>query len=114
MRDNLTNEFTILIAALSLFAMTFLAVPQARAVDLFVSSNITDKVVRYDGTTGALIGIFASGGGLRFPTGLVFGPDGNLYVTSNGTNNVLRYDGTTGAFIDIVRPILAIKLTHLG
>ena len=38
-------------------------------------------------------------GGLIFPVGLVFGPDGHLYV-SNLADEVLRYDGTTGVFID--------------
>jgi hypothetical protein len=57
-------------------------------------------VQRYDGTTGAFIDIFGSGGGLDGPIGLTFGPDGNLYVSSAGTDQVLRYDGTTGTFID--------------
>jgi DNA-binding beta-propeller fold protein YncE len=38
------------------------------------------------------------------PTGLAFGPDGNLYVASTGTNGVLRYDGTTGEFQAAVVP----------
>ena len=45
--------------------------------------------------------VFASGGGLGAPTGLAFGPDGNLYVGSHDNDQVLRYDGTTGAFIDV-------------
>jgi sugar lactone lactonase YvrE len=61
------------------------------------------SILRYNASTGALIGTFvtAGSGGLTSPYGLAFGPDGNLYVTSRGTNNsVLRYNGTTGAFID--------------
>ncbi len=49
---------------------------------------------------GDFIDVFASGSGLDFPIGLVFGPDGNLYVSSANTDEVLRYNGTTGAFID--------------
>src|SRR5207244_399400 len=36
-------------------------------------------------------------GGLGFPHGLAFGPDGNLYVGDRNTNSVMRYSGTTGA-----------------
>jgi DNA-binding beta-propeller fold protein YncE len=57
--------------------------------------------MEYNGTTGALISVFAQGGGLDGPSGLVFGPDGNLYVSSLNGNQELRYDGTTGAFINV-------------
>src|SRR6266571_1716304 len=80
------------------------------------------SVLRFNGTTGAFIDVFASGGaqspdslsfqlrwdattgsfvatsaagGLDGPTGLSFGPDGNLYVSSYGS--VLLYRGQTGA-----------------
>jgi sugar lactone lactonase YvrE len=70
--------------------------------NVYVASSATNSVIRYDGTTGALIGTFvsASSGGLTTPFGLAFGPDGNLYVGSEGTNAIYRYNGTTGAFID--------------
>jgi hypothetical protein len=58
-------------------------------------------VLRYDGTTGAFLDVFASGGGIDESEGLGFGPDGNLYVVSEATDEVFRYDGVTGAFIDI-------------
>jgi DNA-binding beta-propeller fold protein YncE len=67
---------------------------------LLVVSAFGDNLKRYDGTTGAFLGTFASGGGLAQPYGLAFGPDGNLYVTSFASDDVKRYDGTTGAFID--------------
>src|SRR5207244_3071481 len=59
------------------------------------------SVLRYDGTTGAFLGTFASGGGLSGPQGLQFGLDGNLYVSSFNTNQILRYSGTTGAAMGI-------------
>ena len=59
----------------------------------------TNSVLRYDGVTGAFLGVFASGDGLRFPTSLVFGPDGDLFVPSQQSYQILRYDGITGGFI---------------
>ena len=40
--------------------------------NLYVSSGDSDEVLRYDGTTGAFIDSFASGGGLDSPFGLAF------------------------------------------
>jgi sugar lactone lactonase YvrE len=71
--------------------------------NLYVSSG-TDtggQILRYDGLTGAFMGVFAQGGGLDRPYGTAFGPDGNLYVASFRSDQILRYDGRTGAFIDV-------------
>jgi DNA-binding beta-propeller fold protein YncE len=72
--------------------------------DLYVTSEApingffpTGSVVRYDGKTGVLKGIFT--GGLFRPHGLVFGPDGNLYVADRTNSRVVRFDGQTGAFL---------------
>lgn len=67
--------------------------------DFLVSSD--KGVLRYDGATGAFKGAFASGSELGTPTGLRFGPDGNLYVGNVGPDNVLRFDGKTGAYIGV-------------
>jgi len=77
MRKTLTSEVGIFIAALVLFAMTFLAVPQAQAVSLFVSSFTSDEILRYNGTTGAFIDDFVptASGGLDSGSFLIFGPD---------------------------------------
>jgi hypothetical protein len=71
--------------------------------NLYVVSELTNNVLRYDGSTGDFLGVFvaAGSGGLRTPHGLAFGPDNNLYVVSNGTSTVLRYDGSTGAFLGV-------------
>ncbi len=75
--------------------------------NLYVASGgDTDKVLRYDGQTGAFIDTFVAdgSGGLDQPASLEFGPDGHLYVSSRGTDAILRYDGPTGAFIDAFVP----------
>lgn len=93
------RPFPFLLAVLLVAAVT-LGVRLSAQADLLVSSLNTDSVLRYDSTTGAFLGTFASGGGLNNPVGLTFGPDGHLYVGSAATDSVLRYDGTTGAFLD--------------
>ena len=63
--------------------------------DLFVSVYNSGQVLRFDGTTGATEGVFASGLSMS-PNGLVFGPDGDLFVADGFANQVVRFDGTTG------------------
>ncbi len=68
---------------------------------LYVSSEKTHQVLRYHGSTGQFIDAFAEGGGLDYPEGLSFGPEGDLYVASYFSNQILRYDGETGAFKEV-------------
>jgi hypothetical protein len=68
--------------------------------NLYVSSAGSDQVLRYNGTSGAFIDVFATLPADSQPADLRFGPDGNLYVARFGGDTVQRYDGTTGAFID--------------
>jgi len=90
------------------------------SMDLRGVNPAVNRVLRYDGLTGAFLGVFIPQGlgGLGAPTAILFGPggtnDGNndlyvattgldfsatgLFPTVPGTNKVLRYDGTTGAF----------------
>src|SRR5690349_21734050 len=91
----------IVLAFVASVAVIGFASSSATAVsgDLFVSNLEVNDVLEYNGTTGAFVGVFASGSGLSAPAGLVFGPNGNLFVTSSNSNEVLEYDGTTGAFI---------------
>ena len=64
------------------------------------ASKTTNEVLRFDGSTGALIDTFVSGPELTAVGGIEFGPDGHLYVTDSNSNAVLRYNGTTGILID--------------
>jgi len=66
-----------------------------------VSDSTSNTILRFNGSTGASMGVFVSAGsgGLRTPTATAFGPDGNLYVSSTTTRDVKEYNGANGAFI---------------
>jgi WD40 repeat protein len=74
------------------------------SADLLVGNFFSPEldVLRYS-NTGAFVGTFVptGSGGLSFPLGGTYGPDGNFYVSDSDHENVLRYNGATGAFIDI-------------
>ncbi|HEY9820123.1 MAG TPA: PEP-CTERM sorting domain-containing protein [Candidatus Sericytochromatia bacterium] len=63
--------------------------------NLYVSSFRTNQILRFNGTTGEFLGVFASDNnnglgtpnGLNGPNSLLFGPDGSLYVATEGTAN---------------------------
>jgi WD40 repeat protein len=74
-----------------------IAVTMGTGGDLFVLGDGSNNVYRYDATTGAYKGVFATGAGLSNPQDLLFGPTGDLYVSNFGTASVLRFDGATGA-----------------
>lgn len=71
------------------------------AQDLLVANGGTqvsgENVLRFDSTTGAYVGVFATGG-LSAPIGIVYGLDGDLYVVSGDDSRIVRFDGKTGAF----------------
>lgn len=70
---------------------------------LYVASEGSNTIQRYNPSSGAFVDTFvtAGSGGLNGPTGMAWGPDGNLYVPSFNSDQVLRYDGTTGAFLGV-------------
>jgi hypothetical protein len=57
--------------------------------------------MKYNGTNGQLISVFATNAALNLPIEVEFGPDGNLYVASYNNSQVVRFNGQSGAFIDI-------------
>lgn len=64
--------------------------------DLYVADTgfLRDRILRYDGLTGAFIGEFVSRneGGMGKPFGMTFDANGNLYVASFSTNEILKFD----------------------
>lgn len=67
---------------------------------LYISTHIstpTASVWKFNVTTGAFMGVFASIGGMHHTHGLAFGPDGNLYQGDISTSSIMRFNGTTGA-----------------
>ena len=59
------------------------------------SPGYFNSVICYNGTTGAYQTTL-SGGNLRSPYDLIFGPDGDIYVADYDNNRVVRYDSATG------------------
>ena len=68
--------------------------------ELLVSCLDSNDIRRFDARTGAYLGDFAVGNGLRGPQDMLWGPDGNLYISCAYTNSVRRFNGKTGQFID--------------
>jgi len=70
---------------------------------LFVSSQLTREILKYDGLTGAFQGVFASTGPTSLPDGLVIGkivelgPNDNLFVSNRNSSDIIAFDITTGA-----------------
>src|SRR4051812_12027874 len=59
-----------------------IAITPGTGGDLIVVADGDNNIRRYDGTTGAYKGVFATG--LSGPQDLLFGPGGDLYVSNFG------------------------------
>src|SRR4029453_17845720 len=97
---NRLKLFAVLAAAMTMLGVLI----PAHAADRLVSSS--DRVLRYNGTTGVFNGAFVppGSGGLTTPAGLAFSPDAHFHVASSAADAVLRYDGMTGASVGALPP----------
>lgn len=64
--------------------------------DLAVAESQQDRILRYDGTSGAYEGILCDSG-LDNPRGIATGPGGNLWIASLQTNAIVAVDPATGS-----------------
>jgi DNA-binding beta-propeller fold protein YncE len=77
------------------------------AVDqlIYVVSEGNDQIQRYRPSAGyAFVDVFAQLAGNVDPTGITFGPKGEVYVASYGTSSVLELDPVDGETIGVVLP----------
>jgi sugar lactone lactonase YvrE/ketosteroid isomerase-like protein len=76
-----------------------------RSPPYFVTTSLaTNQILTFDqqgNFTGILGEANQTDSGLVNPSGITFGPDGNLYVNSRGSNQILRYDGISGKFLGV-------------
>jgi sugar lactone lactonase YvrE len=63
--------------------------------NLYVGGFNSGNVVRFNGSTGVFIDVFASG--IPNPGGLTFDAAGNLYVSSSSGDKVAKFQGPLGA-----------------
>jgi len=78
--------------------------------NLYVVSQGTEKILRYNGQSGAFMNIFVFDN-VHTPSSIAFGPDGNFYVANTGgpgfnaeSGSVGKFDGRTGDFIGTFIP----------
>ena len=68
---------------------------------LYVASEGSNQIKRYDPATGDFVDNFVNAGnGLNGPSGITWDSSGNLVVASFNSDSILRYNGSTGVFID--------------
>lgn len=97
---NITAMIVLLLTLLN-FESPVLAQNQSSGPFMFVSSNKTNSIVRFNAETGAFIDDFiaAGSGGLGKPQEIIFGPDGHIYVTGFNNSQIKKYDRDSGEFL---------------
>ena len=71
---------------------------------LLVTSWLNNRVEEFNAASGAFVSIFSSLGTNARPTGMAYGPDGNIYVASDNLNQVWQLDAASGAILDVIVP----------
>jgi len=72
---------------------------------IYVVSEGNDQIQRYrHDSTYAFVDVFAQLGVNMNPTGVAFGPDGEVYVAGYGTSSVIELDPLTGDTVGTVLP----------
>jgi DNA-binding beta-propeller fold protein YncE len=67
-----------------------------REGDLLVSSYFTNRVLRFDGVTGRLLGALGGvNGSVAGPVGICVGAGGHIYVAAHRQDTVVSFDGAT-------------------
>ncbi len=66
---------------------------------LYVVSELTGQILRYDAATFAFVDIFIDTGVAFAPTGVAFAPNGDIYVGGFNADSVRRYSGVNGALL---------------
>lgn len=87
------------------FSSLVLAGSVLAAPDLLVCSLLSDQVLRFDGATGASLGVFADTH-IDGPQGVTVGPDGNVYVASEYSANITKWS-PSGAYLGEFVPPMA-------
>jgi streptogramin lyase len=66
--------------------------------NLYVTETNGNRILRYNGSTGAFLGVFGSASQLISARSMDWGPNGNLFVAGLWSNNVVEFNGSTGAY----------------
>lgn len=101
--NSYTNRLRLIALTLCALVVLTCACLRARAdypnPDLFVGSS-DNRILQFDGDTGAFRAVVASGNGLSFAWDFQFSPyTNNLLVSSFNNDRILEYDPSTSSFV---------------
>ncbi|MBP7937527.1 MAG: hypothetical protein KA354_23040 [Phycisphaerae bacterium] len=93
--------FRVCVGSVGLAAFAGLAVHEARAADQDLLVTTSNGILRYDGTSGAYLGPFATGFQAEARVRAIrYGPDGQIYVSLNASYGIARVNAKTGKILD--------------